>query len=62
MRLAIAEDSGLFRSSLTLLLESSGAQVTASAGSGTELLAAIGTDPPESEVPLPRATNATPAS
>jgi DNA-binding NarL/FixJ family response regulator len=47
MRLAIAEDSGLFRSSLTLLLEASGAQVTASAGSGTELLAAIGTDPPD---------------
>ena len=28
MRLAIAEDSGLFRSSLTLLLEASGAEVT----------------------------------
>jgi DNA-binding NarL/FixJ family response regulator len=47
MRLAIAEDSGLFRSSLTLLLESSGARVTASAASGTELLAAIRTDPPD---------------
>jgi DNA-binding NarL/FixJ family response regulator len=47
MRLAIAEDSGLFRSSLTLLLEASGAQVTASAASGTELLAAIGADPPD---------------
>jgi DNA-binding NarL/FixJ family response regulator len=47
MRLAIAEDSGLFRSSLTLLLESSGARVIASAASGAELLAAIGSDPPD---------------
>ena len=35
MRLALAEDSGLFRSSLTLLLQASGAHVTASAPSGT---------------------------
>jgi DNA-binding NarL/FixJ family response regulator len=41
MLLAIADDSGLFRSSLKLLLEASGAQVTASTSSGTELLAAI---------------------
>jgi DNA-binding NarL/FixJ family response regulator len=47
LRLAIAEDSGLFRSSVTLLLEASGVQVTASAASGTELLAAIGADPPD---------------
>ena len=47
MRLAIAEDSGLFRSSLTLLLEASGAQVTASTPSGTELLAAIRMSPPD---------------
>jgi DNA-binding NarL/FixJ family response regulator len=47
MRLAIAEDSGLFRSSLTLLLEASGARVTSSTASGTELLSAIGTDPPD---------------
>jgi len=47
MRLAIAEDSGLFRSSLTLLLEASGAQVTASTPSGTELLAAIKMSPPD---------------
>lgn len=47
MRLAIAEDSGLFRSSLKLLLEASGAQVTASTASGTELLAAIRADPPD---------------
>jgi DNA-binding NarL/FixJ family response regulator len=49
VRLAIAEDSGLFRSSLTLLLEASGAQVTASTPSGAELLAAIRTrtSPPD---------------
>ena len=41
MRVAIAEDSGLFRSSLALLLRSLGAEVTASVGSGAELLAAI---------------------
>ncbi len=41
MRLAIAEDSGLFRSSLALLLEASGARVIASVPSGTELLAAV---------------------
>jgi DNA-binding NarL/FixJ family response regulator len=45
MRLAIAEDSGLFRTSLALLLEASGAQVVASVRSGAELLAAIGTRP-----------------
>jgi DNA-binding NarL/FixJ family response regulator len=50
MRLAIAEDSGLFRSSLALLLEASGAQVTASVSSGPELLAAIGTSPPDAVI------------
>ncbi len=50
MRLAIAEDSGLFRSSLALLLTASGAQVIASVGSGTELLAAIGTSPPDAVI------------
>lgn len=41
MRVAIAEDSGLFRSSLVLLLRSLGAAVTASVASGAELVAAI---------------------
>jgi DNA-binding NarL/FixJ family response regulator len=50
MRLAIAEDSGLFRSSLTLLLEASGARVTASVPSGPELLAAIRTSPPDAVI------------
>lgn len=47
MRIAIAEDSGLFRSSLALLLHSLGAEVTASVGSGAELLAAVRANPPE---------------
>jgi DNA-binding NarL/FixJ family response regulator len=50
MRLAIAEDSGLFRSSLALLLTASGAQVIASVGSGAELLAAIRTSPPDAVI------------
>jgi DNA-binding NarL/FixJ family response regulator len=50
MRLAIAEDSGLFRSSLTLLLQASGAEVTASTASGPELLAAIKTDLPQAVI------------
>jgi DNA-binding NarL/FixJ family response regulator len=47
MRIAIAEDSGLFRSSLALLLEASGAQVTASTSTGAELLAIIAESPPD---------------
>lgn len=50
MRLAIAEDSGLFRSSLTLLLQASGAEVTISVASGAELLAAIGTGLPDAVI------------
>jgi DNA-binding NarL/FixJ family response regulator len=47
MRLAIAEDSGLFRTSLALLLEAYGAEVTASTSSGAELVTAIRPDPPD---------------
>jgi DNA-binding NarL/FixJ family response regulator len=47
VRVAIAEDSGLFRSSLDLLLRSLGADVTASVASGAELLAAIRDAPPD---------------
>ena len=52
MRLAIAEDSGLFRSSLALLLRSLGAEVIASVASGAELLAAIrdGDGPPDAVI------------
>jgi DNA-binding NarL/FixJ family response regulator len=47
VRIAIAEDSGLFRSSLALLLRSLGAEVTASVASGTELLVAVRDSPPD---------------
>jgi DNA-binding NarL/FixJ family response regulator len=47
VRIAIAEDSGLFRSSLALLLRSLGAEVTASVASGTELLTAVKDSPPD---------------
>ncbi|TVZ06866.1 DNA-binding response regulator [Trebonia kvetii] len=50
MRIAIAEDSGLFRSSLVLLLRSMGAEVTASVASGEELLAAIGAGLPDAVI------------
>ena len=50
MRIAIAEDSGLFRSSLALLLRSMDADVTVSVASGAELLAEIGTGPPDAVI------------
>jgi DNA-binding NarL/FixJ family response regulator len=50
MRLAIADDSGLFRSSLKLLLEASGAEVIASVASGADLLAAIRDGPPDAVI------------
>ena len=50
MRVAIAEDSGIFRSSLTMLLEAAGAEVTVSAPDGAELLAMIRTDPPDAVI------------
>jgi DNA-binding NarL/FixJ family response regulator len=50
MRIAIAEDSGLFRVSLALLLRASGADVTASVPSGAELLAAVRSSPPDAVI------------
>jgi DNA-binding NarL/FixJ family response regulator len=50
VRVAIAEDSGLFRSSLALLLRSFDAEVTASVASGAELVAAIRDSPPEAVI------------
>lgn len=50
MRIAIAEDSGLFRSSLVLLLNSLGAEVATAVPSGAELLAAIGSSPPDAVI------------
>jgi DNA-binding NarL/FixJ family response regulator len=41
VRIAIADDSALFRSGLVLLLEASGVQVTTQATSGTELIARL---------------------
>jgi DNA-binding NarL/FixJ family response regulator len=50
VRIAIAEDSGLFRSSLALLLNSLGVEVTAAVPSGAELLAAIEAGPPDAVI------------
>lgn len=50
MRLAIADDSALFRNGLILLLEASGAQVTAQVSAGTELIACIQADPPDAVI------------
>lgn len=50
MRLAIADDSGLFRSSLVLLLRASGAEVTASVPSGEELVTAVSGSPPDAVI------------
>jgi DNA-binding NarL/FixJ family response regulator len=50
VRIALADDSALFRSGLVLLLEASGARVTTQASSGTELLADIRRDPPDAAI------------
>jgi DNA-binding NarL/FixJ family response regulator len=50
VRVALADDSGLFRASLALLLEASGAEVTAAVPSGAELLAAIRPSPPDAVI------------
>ncbi len=50
MRVAIADDSGLFRSSLALLLQASGAEVTASVSSGTELIVVVRSQPPDAVI------------
>jgi DNA-binding NarL/FixJ family response regulator len=50
VRVAIADDSGLFRSSLALLLQASGAEVTASVPSGTELIAVVRSQPPDAVI------------
>ena len=47
MRVALADDSALFRDGLARLLEAVGIQVTAQASSGNELLALIPRDPPD---------------
>jgi DNA-binding NarL/FixJ family response regulator len=47
MRIAVAEDSGIFRQALVTLLTTVGLEVVVSAGSGTELISRIANDPPE---------------
>ena len=47
MRVAVAEDSGIFRQALVTLLTTVGIDVVASAGSGEELLARVADDPPD---------------
>jgi DNA-binding NarL/FixJ family response regulator len=47
MRVAVAEDSGIFRQALVTLLTTVGIDVTVAAGSGEELLARVAEDPPD---------------
>jgi len=47
VRVALADDSALFRQGLTLMLDAAGMQVTAQARTGQELLARIDTHPPD---------------
>ncbi|WP_448613542.1 response regulator transcription factor [Modestobacter sp. URMC 112] len=50
MRVALADDSALFRRGLATLLEASGVTVTAQVPSGVELLPAVAADPPDAVV------------
>jgi DNA-binding NarL/FixJ family response regulator len=50
MRVAIAEDSLLFRTGLASVLTTAGHTVTASVGSAEELIAAVGGDPPDAAI------------
>jgi len=50
MRVAIAEDTVLFRAGLASLLTDAGITVTASVGSAGELLSAINQDPPDAAI------------
>ena len=50
MRVALADDSALFRRGLAMLLRQAGIDVTAEAATGAELLARVGDDLPEAVV------------
>jgi DNA-binding NarL/FixJ family response regulator len=50
VRIALADDSALFRRGLATLLEASGVEVTAQVSSGTELLVAVAADLPDAVV------------
>lgn len=47
MRVAVAEDSGIFRQALVTLLTTVGIEVVVSAGSGDELVTRVADDPPD---------------
>jgi DNA-binding NarL/FixJ family response regulator len=47
MRIAVAEDSGIFRQALVTLLTTVGVEIGVAAASGEELLARIAADPPD---------------
>ncbi|ONH21758.1 response regulator transcription factor [Pseudofrankia asymbiotica] len=50
MRVAVADDSALFREGLVLLLRHTGIEVTVAAGTAEELLAAVDADPPDAVI------------
>jgi DNA-binding NarL/FixJ family response regulator len=50
VRVALADDSALFRTGLELLLRASGVQVTSQASSGDELMGNIAPDPPDAVI------------
>jgi DNA-binding NarL/FixJ family response regulator len=50
VRVAVADDSALFREGLVALLEATGVQITAQARTGDELLARILADPPDAVI------------
>ena len=50
MRVALADDSALFRQGLATLLQASGVEVVAQAASGVELLKVVAEDPPDAVV------------
>jgi DNA-binding NarL/FixJ family response regulator len=50
VRVALADDSALFRNGLDLLLRASGVEVTSQASSGDELMGNIAPDPPDAVV------------
>ncbi|MDT3444999.1 response regulator transcription factor [Pseudofrankia sp. BMG5.37] len=50
MRVAVADDSALFREGLVLLLRHAGIEVTVAAGTAEELLAAVDADPPDAVI------------
>jgi DNA-binding NarL/FixJ family response regulator len=50
VRIAIADDSALFRSGLVLLLEAAGAEVPTQVSSGADLIAGLLPDPPDAVI------------